>query len=294
MKQDNQMTLTFRCAPELVAVLPRPFPAVEGLPDWFKALPQKAFNAVLQDDSQTVKRCPPFIDAMTYGFMMPLPCDLKVETASSPGISTCRSTTPAISIRSPISFHDASQVAGTPFYRRRPLRHQVPQFLDHRVAARLFAAVHASGEPRRAAVHHRSPAWSTPIPIATVNVHFPAHWHDLDFNGVLPKGTPVAQCIPVKRESWAARFETLSHEQARACASCRGAMRTDEQGIYRRGNSAPATLDRPSPNLCRAFNSRSASLGPQPEASVAGITPAPRCSRRTFSALVRLAARRFS
>ena len=56
MKQENAMTLTFRCAPELMAVLPPPFPAVEGLPDWFKALPQKTYNAIAQEDSQTVKR----------------------------------------------------------------------------------------------------------------------------------------------------------------------------------------------------------------------------------------------
>jgi antitoxin (DNA-binding transcriptional repressor) of toxin-antitoxin stability system len=32
---------------------------------------------------------------------------------------------------------------------------------------------------------------------------------------VLPKGTPVAQCIPVKRESWSAEFSAMSPEQAR-------------------------------------------------------------------------------
>jgi hypothetical protein len=36
-------------------------------------------------------------------------------------------------------------------------------------------------------------------------IHFPAHWHDASFSGVLPKGTPVAQCLPVKREKWQAR-----------------------------------------------------------------------------------------
>ena len=35
-------------------------------------------------------------------------------------------------------------------------------------------------------------------------------WSDPDFNGVLPKGTPVAQCVPIKREAWTARFEEIS------------------------------------------------------------------------------------
>src|SRR6476661_5661391 len=80
MADDNEkMTLLFRCPAELAGLLPPPVPAVEGLPDWFKAMPQKAFNAVTQDESQTVKRCPPFIDAMTYGFLIPLPCDVTVK-----------------------------------------------------------------------------------------------------------------------------------------------------------------------------------------------------------------------
>ena len=79
MDEANQMTLTFRCPPELEKLLPRPIPAVLGLPDWFKALPQKVLNPAMGEEIQTVKRCPPFIDAMTYGFLMPLAIDLEVR-----------------------------------------------------------------------------------------------------------------------------------------------------------------------------------------------------------------------
>ena len=78
MRADTMM-VTFRCPPELEAVLPRPVPAVLGLPDWFKDMPQKAFSALLQEEQLTVKKCPPFIDAMTYGFLIPLVADLRVE-----------------------------------------------------------------------------------------------------------------------------------------------------------------------------------------------------------------------
>ena len=78
------MTVAFRCPPELEPFLPRPMPAVLGLPDWFKAMPPKAFNPSLGEDSQTLKRCPPFIDAMTYGFLIPLPTDLKGKGKGQP------------------------------------------------------------------------------------------------------------------------------------------------------------------------------------------------------------------
>ena len=57
MDHDDTMTLIFRCPAELMDILPPPLPAVQGLPDWFKALPHTAFNAVTQGgrpDGQTL------------------------------------------------------------------------------------------------------------------------------------------------------------------------------------------------------------------------------------------------
>ena len=79
MDQASQMKLKFRCPPGLDKIFPWPLPAVLGLPEWFKSLPQKAFNPTMGEDSLTVKKCPPFIDAMTYGFLIPLAADLEVR-----------------------------------------------------------------------------------------------------------------------------------------------------------------------------------------------------------------------
>src|SRR5688572_20951561 len=79
MDQVHQMALRFRCPRELDGILPRPIPALLGLPDWFKALPQKTFNPTMGAEAHTVKKCPPFIDAMTHGFLIPLPIDLEVR-----------------------------------------------------------------------------------------------------------------------------------------------------------------------------------------------------------------------
>jgi hypothetical protein len=64
-------------------------------------------------------------------------------------------------------------------------------------------------------------------------IHFPAHWHDINFNGVLPKGTPVAQCLPVKRENWAAHAAPFTAEETQRVHDLNKAI-THEPGLYRR------------------------------------------------------------
>ncbi|HUZ31767.1 MAG TPA: hypothetical protein VMV19_06645, partial [Xanthobacteraceae bacterium] len=111
-----EKTLRFRCPTELDKVLPRPIPAVLGLPDWFKALPQKAFNPTVGAGGQTVKKCPAFVDAMTCGFLIPLPVDLEVRDGEfNWNFEVPQGYVSAYS-HSPIGFHDSSQIAGTPFF----------------------------------------------------------------------------------------------------------------------------------------------------------------------------------
>jgi hypothetical protein len=69
-------------------------------------------------------------------------------------------------------------------------------------------------------------------------LNFPARWHDPDFNGVLPKGTPVAQCLPVKREIWTGRFEAITPEGSERLNTLRSAM-ARESGVYRRQFRVP-------------------------------------------------------
>jgi len=69
-------------------------------------------------------------------------------------------------------------------------------------------------------------------------INFPARWRDPDFKGVLPKGTPVVQCVPVKREAWSARFDEISREAAGRMAELQFMM-TDNDDVYRRHFRAP-------------------------------------------------------
>jgi hypothetical protein len=237
MEQANQMMLTFRCPPELENILPRPIPAVAGLPDWFKTLPQKAFNPTLGSETHTVKKCPPFIDAMIYGFLIPLAIDLEVRDGEFSWHFEMPEGLASKYPHSPIDFHDPSQIAGTPFF-------DSDRFI---IKFNNFWTIEA---PAGYSLLFTHPVNRTDLPFTTITglvdcdtfnaspIHFPARWHDPDFNGVLPKGTPVAQCLPVRRESWTARFEVLSGAALTRLIETQDAM-AQEPGIYRRQFRAP-------------------------------------------------------
>ena len=213
MHHTDTPVITFRCPPELESVLPRPVPAVEGVPEWFKAMPPRAFSEVFQREQLTVKKCPPFIDAMTYGFLIPLPVDVEVENGEFSWDHTIPRGSSTVSPRSPVDFHDNSQVTGSPF------------FDDDQVLVK-FNSFWSIELPPGYSILVTHPINRVDLPFATLTglvdadrycdnfINFPARWRDRNFRGVLAKGTPVAQCVPVKREVWSSRFEVVSDEAA--------------------------------------------------------------------------------
>ena len=230
-RPDSPMTLTFRCPKELEGLAPPPALAAGGLPAWLKDMPQRAFSTIVLTEDDTVKRCPPFVDAMTCGFLMPLICDLRVAN----GEFTWDNDLPASTVnfpRSPIGFQDASQVAGTPLF-------DADRFMIK------FHNLWAIEAPEGYSLLFTHPANRFDLPFTTLTglvdcdrfhdapIHFPAHWHDEGFNGVLPKGTPVAQCIPIKRETWVAHTRAFTEEEAQRAHDLMNEV-SRERGVYRR------------------------------------------------------------
>jgi hypothetical protein len=215
--------------------LPRPVPAVRGLPDWFKSMPQHVFNPTMGVYDLTIKKCPPVLDAMTYGYLMPLVADLEVRDGEfswdfAPDFVSDFS-------RSPVGFHDSSEVTGSPFF-------QEDQFL---IKFNSFWNIEA---PAGYSLLFTHPVNRIELPFRTLTglvdcdafhqtpVNFPARWIDMNFNGVLPKGTPVAQCLPVRRENWTECFEVLSDEAVTQMTEARLDIRR-QSGVYRHQFRAP-------------------------------------------------------
>ncbi|HVJ43825.1 MAG TPA: hypothetical protein VM639_20155 [Dongiaceae bacterium] len=226
------MRIIFRCDPKLRDLLPPPIAARRALPDWIRQMPKDAFSDAHGQDVRTVKQCPPFIDAMSHGFIIPLPCDVTVRD----GVLSWDWDLPPLSIeahpRSPISFHVPAQVTGT------PLHHQ-----DRAVVKfNSFWTIELEPGWSLFATH---PVNRTDLPFrlltglvdadrfTEVGILFPAVWSDPAFEGVLPRGTPIVQCFPVPREALQLDVETMSAAEIAQYEATAGAL-LSEHGVYRK------------------------------------------------------------
>jgi hypothetical protein len=225
------MQVTFRCPPELLEILPRPVPAKDGLPEWLRTMPGEALVAELGGSIRTLKHCPPLLDAMRAGFLMPLAADIRIERGAFSWDWDLPPTALGRTTRSPLSFHHAEQAEGSPLHD------------PERVFVKFNSFWTIALDPGWSllAMH---PANRNDLPFETLTglvdadlydglIHFPARWLDPSFEGVLPRGTPVAQCIPVRREALKLAFAPLAGEAAERFALVKDAIAA-EPGVYRK------------------------------------------------------------
>lgn len=231
------MRITFRCDPALIDILPRPAPAREFLPGWLREMPRHAFSDLHGEDVRTVKHCPPFVDAMSQGFVIPLPCDVTVRDGRLSWDWAIPTPSVTMHPRAPISFHAPAQVEGTPFHQPGQVVVKFNSFwtIELEPGWSLFA----THPVNRADLPFRLLSGVVDADrFHNVGILFPAVWLDPNFSGVLPRGMPVAQCIPVRREPPVLEFQGFdATDQAHYGTTARTLL--SGSGHYRRSFRAP-------------------------------------------------------
>ena len=210
------MRMIFRCDPRLADHLVRPFPARAALPDWLRAMPATAHSEIHGRDIRTVKQCPPFVDAMAYGVMIPLPCDVRIEGGEFSWDWDIPEPETTGHPRAPLSFHPVAQFAAAPFSNgRSALKFNSFWTIELEPGWSLFAT---------------HPVNRDDLPFRLVSglvdadrfhdggINFPAVWIKPDFSGVLKKGTPIAQCFAVPRQVPELVFEPFDAEHQQSYA----------------------------------------------------------------------------
>ena len=209
------MRMIFRCDPALADHLPRPVPARSALARLAAAMPAKAHSDIHGRDIRTVKQCPPFVDAMAYGVLILLPCDVRVERGSFSWDWDIPEPATSGHPRAPVELS----------CRRRSLQAH-PSRSDGQAAIKFNSFWTIELEPGWSlfATH---PVNRDDLPFRLITglvdadrfhdggINFPAIWTQPDFSGVLPKGTPVAQVFAVPRTAPELQFESFDEAHQR-------------------------------------------------------------------------------
>lgn len=222
-----------RCHPLLEPLLPKPIMAANALPDWFRDIPSECIAPSLGGETvRTLKHCPPVIDAMTSGILMPLACDLNIT-----GGEIFWDWDPPILIdarisRAPVGFHIPEQIKGTPFSISMNI---ILKFIN-------FWTLEA---PDGWSLLFTHPLNREDLPFRTLSglvdcdqfcdgyVHFPALWTVPDFEGILPKGTPIAQVFAIPRDDQYLNIDVMTGDEIARNNQLQKAL-SEERGIYRK------------------------------------------------------------
>jgi hypothetical protein len=161
-----------------------PQPASRLVPEWFRSLPG------VNKGIETVKKCMPFLDSLTTGYMIVLSADVYYDKNGFQEITKDLQ----------ISTHDKTQIGTLPLTKEfdtQPYKwHNFFVSKTPKGYSTLF--MHPANRVDLPFVSLTGIVETDKFPLA---VNFPFLMKK-DFSGVIPAGTPIIQAIPIKRENW--------------------------------------------------------------------------------------------
>jgi hypothetical protein len=172
-----------------------PKPAVKEIPEWYKNTPEyvdeRGKKIIDNITPHTIKKCMPVFDAITSGYILYTQVDVQV---------TQQDGFPYYSWpdQNAISFHPISQA---PLH---PTKNEAPY-------AKWENPYSISTPPGYSTLFtqpmHRESVFTILDGIVDTDqynapVNFPFVLKDTKWEGIIPAGTPMAQVIPFKRDSW--------------------------------------------------------------------------------------------
>jgi antitoxin (DNA-binding transcriptional repressor) of toxin-antitoxin stability system len=235
LSTDDTPIISFTCEAGDFDVISRPVPAKQMIPDWFRAIPAIDKDVLsATNNGLTVKRCMPFLDALTTGWIIPLAATVRLEISEGGTRIDCGWEFDKVMI----SPHGVAQVHGHPRLPMPPMK-----FHNHWTIATppgwscLF--VPPLNQPNLlfevASGIVDTDSYQSPI-------HFPFFARAGDGVHIIEQGTPIVQVIPFRRDASALvmksdiREETFDEEKTRERIR-RQTMASE--GWYRKDARAP-------------------------------------------------------
>ena len=215
--QKTSRSIRFSCRPEDHGVIAPPVAAKTVLPDWFRKLPPvDAQQASATNNGLTVKRCMPFLDAMTTGWILPLAATVRLEVKDGGSAVDAGWEFDRVMV----SNHGAHQVAGNPKEPAPPCKfHNYWSIRTPPGWSCLFLP-----PLNRPAKPFECVAGIVDTDTYAAHIHFPFFATAPDGLYVIEKETPLVQVIPFRREDAALKAEIQAET---------GAEATEREAVYR-------------------------------------------------------------
>jgi hypothetical protein len=181
-----------------------PVSASKCMPDWYKKLPRYVNNSdkpIKSLGRKDLKTCVPFRDAMISGYMIVLPADIEVTISHDGDVDIfCNPNLTFDVIHKRGWLTESNQGFGMP----NPIG-TVPIMF-------AFSAFYGIKTNKTESVLITHPLNRNDLPFVTTSGIIDSGYAEVagnipffikeGFSGVIPKGTPIAQVIPFKRENW--------------------------------------------------------------------------------------------
>ena len=186
---------------------PHPQKSSKYLPSYFKTCPQQ-----IDDDPQsgTVKRCVPFLDALTNGFIIPLWAECRVvATNGSINLQFPKN----LRMEESLSTHSYNQIKDHPLsqteYGKIPLKWINPWGIE---TPKGYSCLITSP------LNHMQTNFKILDGIVDTDryynqINFPFIWTGGDGDFTFPKGMPIVQVIPFKRENYTSEVVETDHKK---------------------------------------------------------------------------------
>lgn len=186
--------LEFLCFEDDLGNIPEPYPARKLIPEWYKALAMKRGPGF---DQSTVKRCPPFLDAMVTGWIIPLVADVEIESNHDCSHIKYNTKYPRPIIENHLQEQVTSDKCPAPHLPKPPIK-----FLNYWMI-RCPKGYSLLFTPPLNRADERFTCFSGLVDCDGYFefINFPFVWNVPNFHGILPAGTPLMQVIPIKRDT---------------------------------------------------------------------------------------------
>lgn len=184
--------ITFLCDPKDKGVIAEPVPAKSAMPEWFKRLPPVDKSQVhSKNNGLTVKRCMPFLDALTTGWILPLAATVRLDVSDDGQTVDAGWEIDRVMV----SNHSNFQISGNPRDRQPPCKfHNYWTIVTPPGWSCLFVPP----------LNRPNPGFECVAGIVDTDtyqslIHFPFFATTEDGTYTIEKGTPLVQVIPFRR-----------------------------------------------------------------------------------------------